>query len=110
MAQLLSTSMKGSCAQPTIFRAIADIPLKNTAQRADGFGLPGVTVDGNNPLTSYVAAVSLQGNVTDAVRRLGWSEELSQNSILAVFRPKSRTLNQSNATVVLLRRLTRRVK
>lgn len=31
------------------------IPLKNIAQRADGFGLPGVTVDGNDPLAVYEA-------------------------------------------------------
>ncbi len=31
------------------------IPLERIAQRAAGFGLPGVTVDGNNPLDVYAA-------------------------------------------------------
>jgi len=31
------------------------IPLKHIAQRADGFGLPGVTVDGGDPLAVYEA-------------------------------------------------------
>jgi pyruvate dehydrogenase E1 component alpha subunit len=31
------------------------IPLKNIAQRADGFGLPGVTVEGQDPLAVYNA-------------------------------------------------------
>ncbi len=38
------------------------IPLQNIAQRADGFGLPGVTVDGQDPLKVYDA-------VTEAVAR-----------------------------------------
>jgi len=31
------------------------IPLENIAQRAEGFALPGVTVDGNDPLAVYEA-------------------------------------------------------
>ncbi len=31
------------------------IPIENIAQRADGFGLPGVTVDGNEPIAVYGA-------------------------------------------------------
>lgn len=31
------------------------IPVENISQRADGFGLPGVTVDGNDPMAVYGA-------------------------------------------------------
>jgi len=33
----------------------AAIPIENISQRADGFGLPGVTVDGNDPLLVHAA-------------------------------------------------------
>jgi len=33
----------------------AAIPIENISQRADGFGLPGVTVDGNDPLAVHAA-------------------------------------------------------
>ncbi|MDQ3667912.1 MAG: thiamine pyrophosphate-dependent dehydrogenase E1 component subunit alpha [Acidobacteriota bacterium] len=31
------------------------IPLENISQRAEGFGLPGITVDGNDPMEVYLA-------------------------------------------------------
>ena len=33
----------------------AAIPIENISQRADGFGLPGVTVDGNDPALVHAA-------------------------------------------------------
>jgi len=34
------------------------IPVENISQRADGFGLPGVTVDGNDPMAVYDAMLT----------------------------------------------------
>ena len=44
------------------------IPIENISQRADGFGLPGVTVDGNDPVAVY-SAVSAAADRARSARR-----------------------------------------
>jgi pyruvate dehydrogenase E1 component alpha subunit len=41
------------------------IPIENIAQRAAGFGLPGVTVDGNDPVAVYQAVKHAAGAARD---------------------------------------------
>ena len=55
------------------------IPIENISQRADGFGLPGVTVDGNDPALVH-------GAVAEAVARARRGE--SDHSDSAIQRQK----------------------